>query len=179
VVTETERMGGIVSHFLHFARPSEPMLAQAEIGPLLREVALLAEKDERARAVSPEGKPVEILVGCDAQVPALRFDADKVRQVVWNLVSNALDAHGTRIALRARVAPGGVEVRVADDGRGMSPDVLARVFEPFRTTKARGTGLGLAISKSIVEAHGGSIRIESAAGTGTTVSFTLPAREPA
>jgi signal transduction histidine kinase len=60
----------------------------------------------------------------------------------------------------------------------MAPEVLARAFEPFRTTKARGTGLGLVITRSIVEAHGGSIRIESVQGEGTTVAFTLPGRRP-
>ena len=65
---------------------------------------------------------------------------------------------------------------MADDGAGMTPEVLARLFEPFRTTKARGTGLGLSISRSIIEAHGGSIRVESASGEGTTISFTLPGR---
>ena len=154
------------------------MLAPGDLGGLLRDIAMLAERDERARPVEAPAPGahdrVEILVGCDPELPAALFDADKLRQVLWNLVSNALDARGTRVAIRARRTSTGIEVRVADDGRGMSPEVLARTFEPFRTTKARGTGLGLVISKSIVEAHGGSIRIESAEGEGTTVSFTLP-----
>ncbi len=167
VFSETERIGGIVSQFLTFARPSEPMLVPGDLAPLLRDVATLAEQDERAADVA-------IVAGVDPELPPVSFDADKLRQVVWNLVSNALDAEGTCVALRARRCVGGVEVRIADDGTGMPPDVLARVFEPFRTTKARGTGLGLSISKSIVEAHGGSIRIDSAPGEGTTVTFTLP-----
>ncbi len=175
VFGETQRIGGIVSQFLNFARPQEVMLARGDLGVLLGEVAILAEKDERA-------EKGEILVRLDEGLPQVRFDADKLRQVLWNLVSNALDAGGKHVALRARLVEGGVEVRVADDGAGMEPAVLARAFEPFRTTKARGTGLGLVICKSIVEAHGGSIRIESAPGEGTTVSFTLPgegAGEPA
>jgi PAS domain S-box-containing protein len=172
VFSETQRIGGIVSQFLTFARPNEPMLATGDLGQLLREVVVLAEQDERAQ------KGIAILVAIDPDLPPVAFDADKLRQVVWNLVSNALDAQGDSVAIRARASTGGVEVRVADNGCGMPPEVLARVFEPFRTTKARGTGLGLAISKSILEAHGGSIRVESAPAHGTTVSFVLPASKP-
>lgn len=184
VFSETERIGGIVSQFLSFARPSEPMLAPGDLPALLQDVATLAEKDERARPpagsapdspLAEDSPGITILVTSDPELPEVLFDADKLRQVLWNLISNALDARGTRVAVRARRTGSGVEVRVADDGKGMAPDVLARTFEPFRTTKARGTGLGLVICKSIVEAHGGSIRIESAPGEGTTVSFTLPA----
>jgi PAS domain S-box-containing protein len=167
VFAETQRIGGIVSQFLTFARPQEVMLATGDLGVLLEEVSRIARKDERARGC-------ELLLQVDREAPRVAFDADKLRQVLWNLVSNALDAQGKHVGIRARRAEGGVEVRVADDGAGMTPEVLARVFEPFRTTKARGTGLGLSISRAIVEKHGGSIRIESAPGEGTTVSFTLP-----
>lgn len=169
VFNETQRISGIVSQFLTFARPADVMLAPGDLGALLDEVAKIAEKDERALS-----RHVEIFVQVDADLPPVSLDADRLRQVLWNLVSNALDAQTSRVALRARTVEGGVEVRVADDGTGMTPEVLARVFEPFRTTKARGTGLGLTISKSIIEKHGGSIRLESAPGEGTTVSFTLP-----
>jgi PAS domain S-box-containing protein len=175
VFGETQRIGGIVSQFIDFARPAEVMLAPGDLGALLQEVATIAEKDERAAGQGTASGPrVELFTQVDPSLPPVRFDPDKLRQVIWNLVSNALDAQGSRVALRARRAEGGVEVRVADDGAGMTPDVLARLFEPFRTTKARGTGLGLTISKAIIEKHGGSIRIESAPGEGTSVSFTLP-----
>ncbi len=167
VFSETQRIGGIVSQFLDFARPQEVMLSTGDLGILLEEVSKIAQKDERAARC-------ELLLQVDQDLPRVAFDADKLRQVLWNLVSNALDAPGKHVGIRARRAEGGVEVRVADDGAGMSPEVLARVFEPFRTTKARGTGLGLSISRAIIEKHGGSIRIESAPGEGTTVSFTLP-----
>jgi signal transduction histidine kinase len=98
--------------------------------------------------------------------------------VIWNLLANGLHAARERVAVRLRATPAGVEARVADDGAGMTPEVLARCFEPFRTTKAQGTGLGLAICKRIIEAHGGAIRIESAPGDGAVASFTLPAVPP-
>jgi signal transduction histidine kinase len=112
----------------------------------------------------------------DPDLPQVTFDPALIKQVVWNLLANALDACESSVAVRVRRgAANGVEVRVADDGPGMPDDVLRRATEPFHTTKAQGTGLGLAICKRIVEAHGGGLRLQSALGSGTTVSFNLPA----
>ncbi|MCW8138924.1 MAG: PAS domain S-box protein [Planctomycetota bacterium] len=172
VFDETHRIGGIVSQFLDFARPVRPSLEPVDLGDLLREVVTLAERDERARE-----RQVLLLVDDDAAGP-LPLDPGQVKQVLWNLLANALDAARERVVVRARALPGGVEVRVADDGPGMPPEVLARCFEPFRTSKAQGTGLGLTICKRIVEAHGGALRLESAPGAGTAASFSLPASRP-
>ena len=172
VYDETHRIGRIVTQFLDFARPPRIEPVPLDMGVLLREVVTLAEQDERARG----GK--HLLLSVDDGLPQVCVDGGQVKQVAWNLVSNALDAATERVAIRARpAAGGGVEVRVADDGPGMSPEVLAWAFEPFRTTKAQGTGLGLAISKRIVEAHGGALRLESKQGHGTTASFVLPRGE--
>lgn len=167
VIEETERISTIVTQFLHFARPPKPTFGEGDLPHLLQEIVTLAQRDERAA-----GKT--FLLHSDADLPELTFDADQIKQVVWNLVVNALDAAREAIALRVRRTSGGVEIKVADDGLGMPPEVLARATEPFRTTKAQGTGLGLAISKRIVEAHGGSLRLESVPDSGTTVSFLLP-----
>jgi PAS domain S-box-containing protein len=172
VLEETQRIGRIVTQFLDFARPPRLEVAPVDVGGLLREVVLLAEQDDRARG----GK--QLLLHIDPELAPLVLDAGQVKQVVWNLLSNALDAAHERIAVRLRAAPGGVEVRVADDGPGMPPDVLARAFVVRNGSKAQGTGLGLTISKRIVEDHGGTLRLESAAGQGTTASFVLPRREP-
>ena len=167
VIEETERISTIVTQFLHFARPPQPTFDEGDLPPLLQEVVTLAQRDERAA-----GKT--FLFHADSDLPPLTFDADQIKQVVWNLIVNALDAAREAIAVRVRRGSGGVEVKVADDGRGMAPEVLARATEPFRTTKAQGTGLGLAISKRIIEAHGGTLRLESVPESGTTVSFLLP-----
>ena len=167
VVEEAERISAIVTQFLDFARPPQPMFSAGDLAALVREVVLLAERDERA-----EGK--SFLVHSADDLPPITFDPDLIKQVVWNLVTNALDAARERVALRVRRAGAGVEVIVADDGRGIPPEVLLHVTEPFRTTKAQGTGLGLAISKKIVEAHGGTLRIESVPDASTSVSFLLP-----
>ena len=116
----------------------------------------------------------------------LQGDPDRLTQVLRNLVRNAV-AHtdpGGRVAVVARARDGRLTIAVSDNGPGIPPDQLERVFERFhRVDEARarergGTGLGLAIARAIVEAHGGRIWAESAPGTGTTVSFELPGYQP-
>lgn len=169
VCRETERMAGIVERFLRFARPAAPRFAPVDLGALLDDLVTLARQDDRAQA----GR--ELLLHVDPGLPSLTGDAEQLRQVVWNLLSNALDAAERSVAVRARAAPGGIEVRVADDGAGMDPATLRNAVRPFHTTKAKGTGLGLAICERILAAHGASLRLESAPGDGTAVSFVLPA----
>ena len=116
----------------------------------------------------------------------LEADPDRLTQVLRNLVRNAV-AHtepGGRVAVVARARDGRLTIAVSDDGPGIPPEQLERVFERFhrvdesRARERGGTGLGLAIARAIVEAHGGRIWAESAPGTGTTVSFELPGYQP-
>lgn len=117
----------------------------------------------------------------DDRVGTIRGDERKVKQVLLNLLSNALKftAEGGRIDLRVTRKLELVEVSVTDTGVGIAPEDQAAVFEEFRqvgTTdkKAEGTGLGLALSQRFVELHGGQIRVESQVGVGSTFTFTLP-----
>jgi signal transduction histidine kinase len=114
---------------------------------------------------------------------SLRFrgDAFRMTQVLRNLVENAAEAAaGGAVAIHARpLGTTSVEIAVTDHGPGLPDEVRARLFEPFVTTKAGGTGLGLAIARRLVEAHGGRIQFESAAGGGTCVRLTLPVAGPA
>ena len=130
---------------------------------------------------SAHGVALDVQVGVDC---ALRGDAEKLRRVLINLVSNALDAlEGAQVAApRIEVTAGenlaGTEcwVRVRDNGPGIPPEALARIFSPFYTSKERGTGLGLAISKKVVDAHGGSIEANSTPGAGAEFTLTIPKR---
>jgi signal transduction histidine kinase len=115
----------------------------------------------------------------------VRADADALDRVLKNLISNALkySPAGTCVRVRARRAPGVVAVDVEDEGPGVPPDDLERIFEPYYRVPAtarieRGTGLGLAVVKSLVEAHGGRIRAERRDGCGTRMTFVLPAISP-
>jgi PAS domain S-box-containing protein len=117
----------------------------------------------------------------DERLGTVRADERKVKQVLLNLLSNALKftPEGGRIDVRARVDDGAAQISVSDTGVGIAPDDQAAVFEEFRQVgaaakKVEGTGLGLAISKKIIELHGGRIWVESRPGAGSTFSFTLP-----
>jgi signal transduction histidine kinase len=119
----------------------------------------------------------------DERVGKIQADERKVKQVLLNLLSNALKftAEGGRIDVRAMVRNGSAEISVRDNGVGIAPEDQAAVFEEFRqvgtVSKAvEGTGLGLAISKKFVELHGGKIWITSEIGAGSTFAFTVPMR---
>jgi PAS domain S-box-containing protein len=116
-----------------------------------------------------------------SHLPPVFADRIQIQQVLVNLVRNALEAVRANveaarvIVVRSRHADGQVHVEVADTGSGIAEP--ARIFEPLFTTKARGMGLGLAVSRSILEAHGGTIRVDAAKPHGTVFAFTLPVRE--
>jgi two-component system NtrC family sensor kinase len=114
-----------------------------------------------------------------SELPLVEADANQIQQVAVNLLLNAGDAingDGGAIKLTTRTGEGGsVEMLVQDNGRGIPPEDLPRIFEPFYTTKgSHGTGLGLAVSWGIVEAHGGRIEVQSEPGQGTCFTLRIP-----
>jgi signal transduction histidine kinase len=119
----------------------------------------------------------------DGRVGTIRADDGKVKQVLLNLLSNALKftPEGGRIDVRVALANQLVEVSVTDTGVGIAPGDQAAVFEEFRQVgtadrKVEGTGLGLALSRKFIKLHGGRIRVKSEVGTGSTFTFTIPSR---
>jgi signal transduction histidine kinase len=114
--------------------------------------------------------------GMDA-LPEIQGDAVQLRQVLLNLVQNAVDAAqpSGRVTVSGRSKPGTIEIAVADTGPGIAPEVRKRIFEPLITTKVKGIGLGLALVKRIVERHRGTIGFESEPGEGTVFTIRLPA----
>ena len=140
---------------------------------LIHQILSMFERNARERSITLRADLPEDLPRVDA-------DAERVLQVLGNLVGNAMKfvGRGGSVIVRATAHPDVVEVEVVDTGPGIPEDELPRIFERFwqvrRSARARGTGLGLAIAKGIVEAHGGQIRVESAVGTGSIFAFTLP-----
>jgi signal transduction histidine kinase len=117
----------------------------------------------------------------DERLGQMRGDERKIKQVLLNLLSNALKftPEGGRIDVRAALADGMAEISVADTGIGIAPEDHDAVFEEFRQVgtaakKVEGTGLGLALSRKFIELHGGTIRLESEVGVGSTFTFTVP-----
>jgi signal transduction histidine kinase len=166
--SETRRIDRIVQQFLEFARP--PRLAP-------RAVDLAALLGERAAAVaalaSTRGVGVKADVG---DAGTAHVDADQFNQAIDNLLRNAVEASpsGATVWLRASRDGAGHHVVVEDQGPGIAPEHLAKVFDLYFTTKADGTGVGLAVTHQIVEAHGGSIEVDTEVGRGTRMIVRLP-----
>jgi two-component system OmpR family sensor kinase len=186
IESEGARMGLLVEDLLQLARLDQQR--PLTIAPVdLAEVAGDAVHD--ARAVQPE-RPISLhLDESLTEVPVVLGDEARLRQVVSNLVTNALthtprDVRVTVTLTEERDDPDSVVLRIADDGPGMAPDDAARVFERFyraessRTREAGGTGLGLAIVASLVAAHGGRVDVRTAPGQGAVFSVRLPRSGP-
>ena len=170
VLREIERLNTLVSDFLAYARPTQPSRQPVDIAELVREVCEVMRQDGRWRehAIAVQG------------IEAVQAQADpaQLRQVVWNLLKNALEASpaGAPVQLWVTRHTGSVIVEVDDTGPGIDAAVRAHLFEPFHTTKEQGSGLGLAIVHTIVQAHGGQIEVSDRDGAvGTQVRVTLPA----
>ncbi len=155
MVKEIDRINGVVTDLLTFARPLEPEPIPTDPAELIDHTLRLVEGDAEARGVALR-REVEETIG---SVP---LDPNQMTQVLLNLCLNALQAvpDGGTVTVGAE-RDGGVRFWVADDGPGIPDDQAERIFDPFFTTREKGTGLGLAIVRKIVEAHGGEIRLES------------------
>jgi len=165
------RVTAIVQSLLDHTR--RPALALRPLAP--RELV-----DGLAELVRPSlvGSGIELAVEVAPGLPAVGVDRAQLEQALLNLVTNAVDAmpDGGRLSLATRVDGEGVALVVTDSGNGIPPEDLSRVFDPLYTTKppGKGTGLGLPILREIVEAHGGTVRLESRTGEGTTAVVWLP-----
>jgi signal transduction histidine kinase len=175
---EVERMAGLVSNLLQFSRAGRDQVSTVDVSEeILKTVELVGHHlRKRQVRVEPHFAP---------GVPVIHADRQQLRQVFLNLFTNAADAMPGGGQLIPRVRPGAlptdrpaVVIEVADTGVGIPPQLLARVCEPFFTTKdeGKGTGLGLAICRRIVQQHHGTLEVESRLGDGTTVRITLPVR---
>jgi signal transduction histidine kinase len=168
---EGERLRRLVTDLLDFARPSAIELDTVAVEPLVRQAAEAARLDPSCPAAP---NPIAVDMHVDDRIET---DPMLFRRALVNLLVNALQyvsADGC-VSVVGRLADGELHIRVHDDGAPMAPEVAARVFEPFFTTRAAGTGLGLAIVRRIIEDLGGKIALETA-GEGTTFSIRLPAR---
>jgi two-component system sensor histidine kinase PilS (NtrC family) len=170
VLRESERLEVLVRDFLSFARPEKTELVELHLSPLVREVLELFNP----AAVSANLRLVHEL---DEHV-SVRGDPGQLRQVLWNLLRNAVDAAPSgEVRVQVGLVPGfarEVQLAVHDTGSGISADDRAHIFEPFFTTKPQGSGLGLATVHRIIEAHQGRIELDSEPARGTTFTIFLP-----
>jgi nitrogen fixation/metabolism regulation signal transduction histidine kinase len=170
IVNQVEAMKNMVNDFRDYARTPLPQLAPVDLAALLGEVLDLYHQSRAAIAASPAPTP---------GLPRVLADANQLRQVLHNVLTNAQDALAEtadpKIAISIAQDAERMRLTVRDNGPGFPPQILSRAFEPYVTTKAKGTGLGLAIVKKIVDDHGGEIRLGS--DHGGEVSIWLPLAE--
>ena len=158
----------MVQDLLVFSHPSEPALAPNRMRAVI---------EEAGRALHGDRSLADVSMAITGADPAVPLDRGQMHRVFLNLLLNAAQAMEGRgvIDVGITAVDGRCEVTVADRGRGIAPDDLERVFQPFFTTKHRGTGLGLQIARRIVEAHSGTLTAGARDGGGVVVAVTLPA----
>jgi len=169
-LSEIERLERLVSELLNFSSQSKVQFEEGRIEQVLADVLFLPRKRCEAAGIGFELRVEEAL-------PAIRFDAAKLKQALHNLINNALEVMGPggSLAVLLEPAQGGIFLRIRDTGPGIPPERQALIFEPFYTTKGEGTGLGLAITHNIVSEHGGRIEVQSVPGEGACFSLWFPA----
>ena len=173
ILRESDRLNRIISDFLSYARPRSIIQTKVNVGELLQQTFMLL----RHSAEINQGHLIEEQVPAD---PALvNADSEQLRQVFWNLSRNALQAMPAGGTLRATVHENSndrLRITFSDTGRGMTPEQVEHLFEPFSSTTG-GTGLGLSIVYQIIRDHGGTINVRSREGHGTTITVELPGSE--
>ncbi len=165
---EVDRLKSLLTHFLDFARPQPPQRTLTEPAVLLGSIARLAGETAKL-------SHVEISVDAQETAP-IAIDSEQIRQVLLNLVLNAVQAmpEGGEISLRSHQEGGAVILTVVDQGVGIAPENIERIFDPFFTTRPTGTGLGLSIAHQIVHGHGGEISVHNNPDRGATFAIRLP-----
>ncbi|HET9300122.1 MAG TPA: ATP-binding protein [Candidatus Polarisedimenticolaceae bacterium] len=174
IAAETDRAAKIVQNLLTFSRKRTTEKTPTDLNRVIEQVIELREYDLRVANLT-------IVRDLAPSLPPVLADADQIQQVLLNLITNAEHAireaeRPGRITVSSRVLGGRVRVEVADDGRGIAPENLKRIFVPFFTTKeiGRGTGLGLSICYGIVQDHNGTIEVDSVVGRGATFRLEFP-----
>jgi signal transduction histidine kinase len=175
--SEVARINTRITEFLNYSRPAALEPRRLDLVAAARDALRLFE----AQAAESN---VETTVETDGEVSPVVADAESLRSALTNLIINGLqsmDGSGGRITIRLSNEDQGRRARidVTDTGRGIAPEDISKVFEPYYSTKETGTGLGLAIVRKAVDDHQGTISVKSKVGEGTTFTITLPAQTPA
>jgi signal transduction histidine kinase/HAMP domain-containing protein len=167
-LAEIERVERLISSLLNFASPPKAQFREGDLNRVVQDTILLLRR-------LCEQQQVELSFTA-GDIPCFRFDIEKIKQALLNLVKNALEAmpRGGRITITTSMEEETATIVVADNGPGIDAGDLPLIFEPFFTRKGAGTGLGLSITQRIIEEHHGRISVESGPGTGTTFIIQLP-----
>ncbi|MBV9265974.1 MAG: GHKL domain-containing protein [Acidobacteriaceae bacterium] len=174
IVSEVDRMNGLISNFLDFAKPLQIRPVEAELAPVVDEAV-------RDQADLSNTREVKVTISMPESAISFEFDPDLLRLVLANLIQNAIQASapGQQVEIRAAADSDLVRILVTDHGEGIQAQHLENIFNPFFTTKPQGVGLGLAIVSKIVDEHHGRVNVFSEPGAGTTFEIALPKEQPA
>jgi signal transduction histidine kinase len=166
---ETDRLEQILDGFLRYVSRPELQLASVNINELLGDMVDFYSPQAHSRFIT-------IRHGLSSEPLVCRVDEDMLKQVVLNLFINAQQAMdgGGELMIRASKHKGNAVIQISDTGRGIAPDKLPDIFKPYRSFRPSGTGLGLPTAKRIVEAHNGTITVDSEPGKGTSFTISLP-----
>jgi hypothetical protein len=171
IAKQTFRASEIVNSLLNFSRSSSTEFAEIDLNKVVRETLGIIEHQLQKSGIDTRASLA-------AKLPLVKASAGKMQQVFLNLFLNARDAMpgGGILAVRTWADADAVRVEIADSGMGIAPEHLARIYDPFFTTKApkKGTGLGLSVTYGIIREHGGTIEVSSQVGQGTTFVIELP-----
>ena len=177
IVRQVDRCKELVNKLLSLARESDPIILRTDLNTIVVEMANLAERQNLV------DKDVKIVRSLRRELPLVHTDPPLVRQVILNLINNAIQAIEKKGTVAISTAPAGewVEIAVTDDGCGIPQENISKIFTPFYSTKPHGTGtgLGLAICRGIVERLGGQLTVGSEVGKCTTFTVRLPVEGPA
>lgn len=174
IIQETQRCKGIIQDLLEFSRDKEPEKAATSINDIIEKALSILENEFHLHHITVEKD-------LSGDMPPVLLDVNLMQQVFVNLFINAVESiqkNGV-IRIRSNVNRKGevVRVEVEDSGSGIPPDDVAKIFEPFFSTKNNGTGLGLAVSYGIVKKHRGNIQVSSRLGEGTLFTVEIPLSE--
>jgi nitrogen fixation/metabolism regulation signal transduction histidine kinase len=173
IIQQVEAMKQMVNAFSEYARTPRMEISRFDVNALIAELGELYAHQE---------KPLSLSLALSSDLPPIEADAGRLRQVLHNLLRNALEAmehqDEARVEISTRHVPNAgadlIEIKVADNGPGFVRDIVHQAFEPYVTSKPKGTGLGLAIVKKLVEEHGGQIHARNREQGGAEISILIP-----
>jgi two-component system NtrC family sensor kinase len=171
ITEETSRCSSIVKGLLEFSRQSPPKKEPADINRLIANTSTLLENQFKFQNI-------EVKKDFDPNLPNVKIDTGKIKQVLWNLMINAAEAmpDGGKLTIATSLSEKQkhIVIKITDTGKGIPKDNINKLFDPFFTTKESGSGLGLAVTYGIIQQHQGSIKANSKVGQGTTFTVVLP-----
>jgi signal transduction histidine kinase len=169
IKSEIRRLDRIISNFLTAVRPVKTEYKLSRINDILSEIVRFMDPEMHSLGIKAN-------IVLDSKIPATLLDKNQIKQAFSNLIKNAIQAmpDGGKLTISSKKTDDSIRISFTDTGRGIPPELIKRIFEPYISSKVDGSGLGLMITDRIIHEHGGSIGISSAPQKGTTVTIDLP-----